>query len=89
MNCNVHVFYKMNFSNKLGFILETSLFIYIYIFKISTAICHLFADGALIIQFGFQSPLMINVGKKNDKSSVVFSSNGSKAPTTLPTLHHQ
>ncbi len=28
MNCNVHEFYKMIFSNKFGFILETSLFLY-------------------------------------------------------------
>ncbi len=28
MNCNVHVFCKLIFSNKLGFILETSLFLY-------------------------------------------------------------
>ncbi len=28
MNCNVPVFYKMIFSNKFGFILETSLFLY-------------------------------------------------------------
>jgi hypothetical protein len=28
MNGNVHVFYKMIFSNKFGFILETSLFLY-------------------------------------------------------------
>ncbi len=28
MNCNVHVFYKMIFGNKFGFILETSLFLY-------------------------------------------------------------
>ncbi len=27
MNCNVHVFCKMIFSNKFGFILETSLFL--------------------------------------------------------------
>ncbi len=27
MNCNVHVFCKMMFSNKFGFILETSLFL--------------------------------------------------------------
>ncbi len=26
MNCNVYMFYKMIFSNKFGFILETSLF---------------------------------------------------------------
>ncbi len=29
MNCNVHVFYKMIFSHKFGFILETSLFLYL------------------------------------------------------------
>jgi hypothetical protein len=28
-NCNVHVFCKLIFSNKTGFILETSLFLYI------------------------------------------------------------
>ncbi len=28
MNCNVDVFYKMILSNKFGFILETSLFLY-------------------------------------------------------------
>ncbi len=30
MKCNVNVFYKMIFSNKFGFILETSLFLYIF-----------------------------------------------------------
>ncbi len=29
MNCNVHVFYKMIFSNKFGLIPEASLFLYI------------------------------------------------------------
>jgi hypothetical protein len=29
MNCNVHVFYKIIFSNKFGFIMETSLFLYL------------------------------------------------------------
>ncbi len=28
--CNVHVLYKIIFSNKLGFILETSPFLYIF-----------------------------------------------------------
>jgi hypothetical protein len=28
MTCSVHVFHKMIFSNKLGFILETGLFLY-------------------------------------------------------------
>jgi len=32
MKCNVNVFYKMIFSNKFGFILETSLFL-IYLFS--------------------------------------------------------
>ncbi len=31
MNCNVHVFYKMIFCNKFGFILETSLFLYLHL----------------------------------------------------------
>jgi hypothetical protein len=29
MNCNVHVFHKMIFSNKFGVIPETSLFLYL------------------------------------------------------------
>jgi hypothetical protein len=37
MNCNVHVFYKMIFSNKFGSILETSLFLqYIWIKNFTT-----------------------------------------------------
>jgi len=30
MNINVHVFYKMIFSNKFEFILEISLFLYLF-----------------------------------------------------------
>ncbi len=29
MNCNVHMFYILIFSNKFGFILETSIFLYL------------------------------------------------------------
>ncbi len=38
MNCNVHVFYKMIFSNKFLFILETSLFLYRLFFKCANII---------------------------------------------------
>jgi hypothetical protein len=34
MNRNVHVFYKMIFTNKFGFFLEISLFLYILYLKI-------------------------------------------------------
>ncbi len=37
MNCNAHVFYKMIFSNKFGFSLETSLFLYILNFSSNIA----------------------------------------------------
>jgi hypothetical protein len=33
MNCDVHVFYKMIFSDKFGFILETSFFLYMQLDK--------------------------------------------------------
>jgi hypothetical protein len=32
LNCNVHVFFKMIFSNKFGFILEIILFLYLICF---------------------------------------------------------
>ena len=41
MNCSVHMFYKMIFSNKFGFILETSLFLYtVYTTKASKCDAH-------------------------------------------------
>jgi hypothetical protein len=42
MNCNVHVFYKMLFSNKFGFILETSLFLFFsYMMIIMSNACNI------------------------------------------------
>ncbi len=49
MNCNVLVFYKIIFSNKIGFILETSIFLY-KVFRKNSAIPY--TDDATPTCFG-------------------------------------
>ncbi len=48
MNCNAHVFYKMIFSNKFGFSLETSLFYHILNFSSNIAYPKAYLSVSLI-----------------------------------------
>jgi hypothetical protein len=57
MNCNVLVFYKIIFSNKIGFILETSIFLY-KVFRKNSAIPY--TDDATPTCFGWLGLLNTN-----------------------------